>query len=174
MTDLVRLYAQIALLRRGPQDVPGSTAVLIITVLGYFLVNLVFASVFPPIRGPWFPHLLVDIVFMLVWFAVLLKLVGKPERFIQTASAVYGYQAVLAPITIITAWLFSQHGQSPDPTWQFAVTLIALAPVFWIIAVGSAVLKAALEWSRPACVMLMIAQILAGQLLMVALFPIPR
>lgn len=169
MAELVRLYAQIALLRRGPQDVPGAPAVLIITVLGYFLVSFVLVSALPPIEGPWVKHLIGEVLFNLAWFAILLRLVGKPERFVQTTSAVFGYQMVLAPLTIATGWLFLRYAR--DPNWQFMVAALALGPLVWVIIASSHVLKAALEWSRAACVMLVLAQIFAGQFLIVTLFP---
>src|SRR5947208_10482244 len=41
MKELIQLFAQIALLRRGPQDLPASTLLLALTVSAYLGVNLV-------------------------------------------------------------------------------------------------------------------------------------
>ena len=41
MRELIQLFAQIALLRRGPQDLPASTLLLALTVIGYLAVMLV-------------------------------------------------------------------------------------------------------------------------------------
>ena len=65
MRDLARLYAQIALLKRGPQDLPASTLLLAITVLAYFTINLVVSLALPGEPGPWLAILLVDVVFTL-------------------------------------------------------------------------------------------------------------
>jgi hypothetical protein len=35
MRELVKLYTQIALLRRGPQDLPASALLLAFTILAY-------------------------------------------------------------------------------------------------------------------------------------------
>src|SRR5882724_11581851 len=92
MRELLRLFIQIALLRRGPQDVPASRMLLPATVLGYFIVNGVVSAVLPPIPGAWLPQLAVEVLFMLVWYVALLRIVNRPERLVQTATAMFGYQ----------------------------------------------------------------------------------
>src|SRR6185437_5097690 len=79
MKELIQLFTQIALLRRGPQDVPASMLLLGMTIVGYFGVNFFVSSLMPPVRG-WPSHLAVDVVFTLVWYVVLLRLAGKSER----------------------------------------------------------------------------------------------
>src|SRR3979490_274426 len=59
MRELIQRLAQIALLRRGPQDLPASTLLLALTVIGYLGVNLVVSSVLPPVQG-WPAPVLVD------------------------------------------------------------------------------------------------------------------
>ncbi|HEY6482811.1 MAG TPA: hypothetical protein VIY54_04720 [Steroidobacteraceae bacterium] len=170
MKDLIRLYVQIALLRRGPQDVPASALLLAVTIAGYFVVNLLVSSILPPFPGPWLAHLGIDVVFMFVWYALLLKLLRRPERFIQTTTAVYGFQAVLSPLLVASVWLTRRFPQ--DSPWQFPVTLLSLVLLIWIIAANSHIVKAALEWSMAPSVALVILQTLAGNLLVLALFPV--
>lgn len=170
MKELLRLFTQIALLRRGPQDVPASRLLLALTVLGYFIVNFAVSLVLPPIPGPWPLHLVVDVLFMLAWFAVLLRVAKRPERYLQTTTAVFGYQAVLSPLWIASGWVLQHFAE--DGVWQLPATIVALALVVWMVAAGGHVLKSALEWSMPAGVALTILQILAGQLLLLALFSI--
>lgn len=172
MTELVRLYAQIATLKRGPQDVPASTFVLAATVAGYFLVNLAVSLVLPPIAGPWFWHLVVEVLFLLAWYALLLRVARRPERFTQTASAVFGYQAVLAPIWIAAMWLVGKVAR--DPTWQFPVVILAIMLFLWIVTVNSQILRAALEWPAIACVALVALQVVVGYFVLAAVFPVPR
>jgi hypothetical protein len=168
MRDLIQLFTQIALLRRGPQDVPASALLLALTVGGYFVVNFVVSSFLPPI-GPWLGQLVVDVVFTFAWYVVLLKLVGKPERFLQTATAVFGFQAVLAPVLVTSGWLANRF--THDAVWQLPVYMIALGLLIWVIAANSHVVKAALEWSSGASVALVVLQNLLGNLLVLALFP---
>lgn len=169
MTELARLYAQIALLRKRPQDVPASMALLVATVLAYIVVNLAVSAVLPPITGPWMQILMVDVVFTIVWYAVLLRVARKPERFVQTTTAVFGYQIVLAPLSIASGWLIRRFGE--DAAWQFPLGLLFIVMLVWTVAVNSHVVKEALEWSTASSVALVILQIVTLQLLLYSLFP---
>ncbi len=168
MKELIQLFTQIALLRRGPQDVPASMLLLGMTIVGYFGINFLVSSLMPPVKG-WPSHLAVDVVFTLLWYVVLLRLTGRSERTLQTTTAVFGFQAVLSPLLVISDGLMLRFAQ--DATWQLPVALIWLMLVIWVIAANSHVVKAALEWSSAASVFLVILQIIAGQLVLFALFP---
>jgi hypothetical protein len=171
MRELIRLYTQIALLRQGPQDVPASPFLLAITAVAYFAIQFVVGVIFPPFEGPWIGHLCVDVVFVFIWYAVLLRLVKRPERFLQTTTAVYGFQAVLAPLLVSSVWLTQRLPQ--ESVWKFPVTALGMAMLIWVIAANSHIVKAALEWSMPPSVALVILQTLAGNVLQLALFPMP-
>jgi len=168
MTELLRLFTQIALLRKGPQDLPASPILLALTIFGYFVIHLVVGTALPPMPGPWINHLILDIVFTFCWYALLLYVAKKPERFLQTTTAVYGYQTVLSPLLVAALWLQRRFEQ--DSLWQFPVTLVSLALLIWIIAANSHIVKAALEWSMAPSVALVILQTLAGDLLVLTLF----
>ena len=125
MRELIQLFTQIALLRRGPQDVPASMLLLAMTIVGYFGINFLVSSLMPPVKG-WPAHLAVDVVFTLVWYVVLLRLAGRSERTLQTTTAVFGFQAVLSPLLVISDGLMLRFAQ--DATWQLPVALIWLIP----------------------------------------------
>lgn len=167
MKELIRLFAQIALLRRGPQDLPASGLVLALAVAGYAAANAIALAVVPTEAG-WGPRLLADVLFTLGWYVVVLKLAGRPERILQTTSAVFGYQALLAPPLVLSGWLLRRF--SEDQTWQLPATLIFLVLIFWAIAANSHVVQAALEWSGLASLGLVILEIMAERALQVALF----
>jgi hypothetical protein len=179
MREIIRLYVQIALLRRGPQDLPTSRLLLILTVCGYVAVNALVSSVLPRLPAPassdaapsvgWPPQLAVDVLFQLAWYAALLQLTGRSERFLQTTTAVFGFQAVLSPLLLASEWLMQRFGK--DATWQLPIAVAGLALVIWLIAANGQVVKAALDWSSATSVALVILQIVASQLLLFALFP---
>jgi len=172
MTELARLYAQITLLRKRPQDIPASALLLVLTALAHFVLNLVLGILFPSIPGPLAMLLAVYTVVTVVWYAGLLQLVGKPERFLQTTTAVFGFQLVLTPLTSISDWLLRRF--SEDTTWQFPIALIFFVVLAWSIAVNSHVVKAALEWSTASSVALVILQIIVMQLVLFSIFPSAR
>ena len=168
MIQLLRLFFDIALLRKGPQDLPASALVLALTIGGFFGVQLVVGTVLPPVAGHWVNNLLLEVVFTFCWYAGLLYAVRKPERFLQTSTAVFGFQIVLAPVLIAALWLQRRFEQ--DSLGAYGVTLLSLALLIWVIAANSHIVKAALEWSMAPSVALVILQNLAGELLVLTLF----
>ena len=71
MKELIGLFTQIALLRRGPQDLPASMLLLVLTIGGYLCVNLLVALALPPVphaaaasahavEGQWLAPLLIE------------------------------------------------------------------------------------------------------------------
>jgi hypothetical protein len=168
MREVIRLFVQIALLKRGPQDLPASTFLLVASVIGYVVVSVVVSGLLPP-SGAWSAELVIDVLFTLAWYIGLLRLLGRPERTVQTLTAMFGLQAVVAPPLIASQWLMRRFGQDSD--WQLAIAFGGLVLVIWLIAALSQVVKAALEWSTAASVALVILQIAVGQLLVLAVFP---
>jgi len=167
MREVIGLFVQIALLRRGPQDLPASILLLLLTLAGYVAVNALVSSVLP-VTADWPAQLAVEVLFTLGWYAGLLRLVGRRERFLQTATGVFGLRTLIAPAVTACAWLSRRFEH--DGTWQLPIAVGGLALVIWLIAANSHVVKAALEWSSAASVALVILQIVSGQLLLFALF----
>jgi hypothetical protein len=168
MKEIMRLFTLIALMRRGPQDLPASTLLLALAVGGYVAVNFLLCSaLLTDLR--WQGTLLLETLFMLLWYVVLLKLVGRPERTLQTTTAVFGLWAVLSPLLVATDWLVLHVGA--DMLWQIPVHCAGLLLLAWLIAASSQVVKAALEWSRAASVALVILQLVAGWVVVSAVFP---
>jgi hypothetical protein len=168
MIAMLRLFLDIALMRRGPEDLPASPAVLALTAAGYFIVNFAVSTVAPPIPGPWLEQLVVDVAFTFLWYRILLNLRSKPERYLQTTTAVFGYQAVIAPIWVSCVWAVG-HFRS-NPAALFPISSAGLAILVWMLAVNVRILRSALEWSKGACVALVVLQTVIGQLL-ISLFP---
>jgi hypothetical protein len=167
MKELIQAFTQIALLRRGPQDLPASRLLLALTMIAYFGVCVLMISLMPPLKG-WEEHPGIDILFWVIWYFVLLRLAGRSERTLQTTTAVIGFQTILAAPMVLSDWLMLRFAK--DETWQLPVALMWLMLFIWMIAANSHVVKAAFEWSSFASVALVILQIFAGQLLMIALF----
>lgn len=170
MQEIVRLFTQIALLHRGPQDLPASALLLVLTLAGYLGVNALVSALLPPLSG-WPAQLLVDTLFTLAWYVALLQLVGRPERILQTSTAVFGLQAVLSPPLIASEWLMRRFGE--QAMWQLPIAFVGLLLVVWLVAASGHVVKAALGWSGTTSIMLVILQIFCAQLLLFALFPVP-
>ena len=87
----------------------------------------------------------------------------------QTTSAVFGFQTVLAPLVIGCGWLIRRFGEGSP--WQLPVICAGLLVFAWVIAANSYIVKVALEWSVSSSVVLVILETLVGWLLQLALLP---
>jgi hypothetical protein len=177
MKEIIGLFTQIALLRRGPQDLPASRLLLLLTIAGYLCVNLLMSLVLLTLLHSaaaadgevrWVAPLLVGTVFTLLWYVALMRIVKRPERTLQTATAVFGFQAVLAPLTDAFEWLMLRF--SEEGPWHVPVACAGLLWFTWLIAVNSHIVKAALEWSSTASVVLVMLQLLVEGAVVLALF----
>lgn len=171
MMELLRLFTQIALLRRGPQDIPASPLVLAATVVAYFAVNCAVLWVLPPSPDPWLPQLVVQVLFALAFYALLMRAVKRPERFLQTATALFGFQLVLSPLLRSAGWLVQAFPK--ESPLVLPVVLVTLGLAIWLVAAGGHVVRAALEWTLAPSVSLFILQMLTTELLAFALFNSP-
>jgi hypothetical protein len=169
MTELLRLYSQIALLRKGPQDVPAVGLLLLLTAVAYFIVNALMVLLLPLPTGPWLWALALDVVFSVAWYWALLRVFGRGARFVQTAAAILGYRAVLTPLSLSSEWLVRRLGD--NDTWQLPVSVVYIIVLAWMVAASARVLQAALEWPMPACVALVILEFIAGWMLMFGVLP---
>jgi hypothetical protein len=169
MTELLRLYSQIALLRKGPQDVPAVGLLLLLTAVAYFIVNALMVLLLPLPTGPWLQALLLDVAFTVAWYWALLRLCGRGARFVQTAAAILGYRTLLTPLSLSSDWLVRRVGD--NDTWQLPVSVVYIIVLAWMLSASGRVLQAALEWPMPACIALVILEFIAGWLLMFGLLP---
>lgn len=163
------LYVRIALLKAGPDDLPVSRALLPFTVAGYVLVGLLLGSLVSEGGEGGVLLVALDTAFTLAWYWVVLTLAQRPERFNQTAAAVFGFQTVASPLAVAAATLFRRFGD--DPTWQLPVAVLIMAAGIWVLVVNVRILRAATEWSLPVCAALVFSLALLSQLLALSLQP---
>jgi hypothetical protein len=164
MRELVRLFTDITLLRCGPQDLPASPLLLALSIGAYLVLFLLAGELVPS------QHLLAQGVLQalctVVWYAVLLKLVGRPERTLQTVTGLFAVLIVLTPLQLLADVLL-QHFPQDSPT-ALPILTAAFAVLIWVIVASSRVVKAALEWTTAASVGITLLQILAAGLLALA------
>ncbi|MET0279814.1 MAG: hypothetical protein ABW278_01640 [Steroidobacteraceae bacterium] len=149
---------------------PTSVALLGMAILVAVLLRGVLLLVLPtPLNAPAPLIIGVGIAVTLLFLKAVLGLAHHPERFTQTATAVFGYQIVLAPALIATGWLFLTVGE--NPTWQLPALILRLAVEVWALAVSSRILRSATGWPLFACVALAIVNELLTFLAIAAFVP---
>lgn len=165
---LARMYLDIALWRRGPQDLPAVGILLPLTIAAYVLISVALGEALPALRAGWVPQVLADTAFVSLWYWALLALARRRERYLQTAAALFGLQCVLAAPSILSAWLLQRFAH--DPAWLAVSYACAISVLIWTVAAIGHVLRAALERSLGVCVILAFAQMLVEELLFLAVF----
>ena len=100
MLGTLKLYLDITLARRGPEDLPTSWSLLLVTTVVYMVLFCALVAALGPPPGNWQAQLLVSVVFTLLWIRGLLVLFNKPERFLQTASASFGISLLTLPVAV--------------------------------------------------------------------------
>lgn len=169
--DSLRLFLDIARFRRGPEDVPADRSLLLATMAGYGLISLVLAMI-PQQQGEHpVAVLLVDAALTMSWVWLMLRVAGKPERFLQTMTAIFGFQMIAAPPLGMALLLYLNFHE--NPAWQLAVSLPIIALGIWALTVSARILSAATAWPVLGCIGLVLLQALVNRGILLLLFPAP-
>jgi len=176
MRELVRLFLDIWLLRRGPQDVPHShqlAQLLVAGVLGLQLVLLILMEVDH--------HLLGQLIYGLVWTLgapwLLLALRNRQSRYVQTLSARCGVGMIYL-ILFAPAWMIALGVDTSDPEVkpepiQMLALWVGLGLTVWHLIVSGHIWRHALGVPMFLGTMISIALFTSNVLLNRLLFPGP-
>jgi hypothetical protein len=170
VSEALRVLTGIVRLQKGPEDLPFSPPLLLLLIVVSSALDALTWAVVPlpekaTASGPLLIGISVAVTFL--WYGALLRLAGRPERSVQTLSAVFGFQIILAPALLFTAWFYFSYYQ--DPTWKFPAGLLRSVVEIWALVIMARILRAATQWPMFACVMLAVANELLSALLMASL-----
>jgi len=148
---LFGVFVDILLLRRGPEHLPASPALLgTLVVLNFVLSSvaekLVLPSPKPEAPASWLVQIAVFAI-ILLWFRVAFQLAHKPERYVQTMIAMFGVNILTLPTLPLFAALLPYAAQQPGGEPAPGLLLLAAALVWvWLLAVLVRIVKSAFEW----------------------------
>ena len=166
MFVLIRFFVELALLRRGPQDLPASGALLgLLAALSVLVGTVNGMQLFGSLRAAFGANLL-DLLLTLGLLFALLQLKGHASRWQQSASAFLGL-GVLAGLFMLLI---------RGPAEALGVTdiarLIDLLLAIWLhVALGS-VLRHALAIPLLAGVIIMLSYTVLAFNVIVRIFPL--
>jgi hypothetical protein len=139
----LKAFLDIVLWRRGPQDLPASRMLLWLTAAAYVAVSIVQLTLLEEPAAAWLVFVVLDPVLLTAGVYLLLKLFGKTDRFLQTATAVLGTGVVLGFCMFLPVqWLLTEAGVPPESR---AAGSIALGMVVVFALVTGRILKLATE-----------------------------
>jgi len=135
---------EICLLRAGPQDLPGSPRFLVVTLIGYFLVDLLISRLSFSF-GAAVGVSTLDVLLLAAFTQLLLRGVTKLERFNQTLAAMAGTGQLLG----LLAWPLIQGLTAAQAAGESAagLALAWLVVLVWSLLVLGHILRHALSVS---------------------------
>lgn len=117
---LIRLLFEICTFRKGPQDIPVSPALLGLAILAYLLAGICLLGV----ETVWTERILrvvTEALLLMSFVWIMLTLMGKRARLLQTATAVYASDALISSMAVPVLALLSS---SPNTRSAYLLLLV--------------------------------------------------
>jgi hypothetical protein len=141
--QFLKVFLDIVLWRRGPQDLPASSLLLVLAAAAYVVVSIVQLAMLGEPSAAWLVFVVLDPVLLVAGTWLLLRLFNRRERFLQTATAVLGTGALLGVALFLpTQWLLAALGVEAEST---GAGLAALSLVVVFALVTGRILKLATD-----------------------------
>ncbi len=142
MNELARAIFDIALLRRGPDDLPASPFLLRLALLVYVALGAVGAAFYTGGLGETLAQTGLDLVLVFGFFGLLLAIHRRLPRFAQTMTAVLGTGSLLYLLRLpLDVWLSALPEGAPATLPALLMLLLAV----WSIIITGHILNRALE-----------------------------
>lgn len=171
MFALLQAFFQIVMRRLGPEDLPNSRLLVLLTLVAY--VTMQALSIFQ-VYG-WSPvvpeAVVVDVALLTGALWLLLRITAHPDRYRQTLTALLGTGALLTlPLFPLNFWLqeFTQAGHAAaGPSIAILVFLV------WSLTVQGHILSRALTSSFPVGLVLSVGYFIINLGVIRQLAPVP-
>jgi len=141
MFVILRVFLDIVRFKAGPQDLPASPVLLAMAFIATVLTHVVTDAPYSSVATIWMAALIQAGTFGIVIWAVLL-IRDKRERWLQTATALFGAGSLLQLLTIPVSYMLGNQ-QSSISLGMPSLLLLVIA--FWFLAVMSWVFRQSLE-----------------------------
>ena len=143
MQQFLRIFLDIVLWRRGPQDLPASRLLFGLAVAAYVAASVAQLALLGESTATWLFFVVLDPLLLLAWSWFVLRIFGHADRILQSATAVFGANAVLGFLVYLPLQLLVMAlGQGPD---SGLAQLVALLQVVVFALVTGRILKFATD-----------------------------
>jgi len=169
---LFAVVVDIVLLRRGPDDLPASPALLGVVVAVFLAVSALTGSMIPDLPDSWMLHVLADVVFMMLWYRAGLTLANKRERAVQTITAIVAVAALFTPFLLPLSVQVQPYYADPEhvPAPPVLVQLSAVILAIWVLTLMVRIVRSAFEWRLFPSILFVLAQNFASAVMLGMLF----
>lgn len=159
---------EICLLRAGPQDLPAAPPFLVLTLVGYFLVDVLISRLSLP-TGTAFAVSLLDLLLLAAFAQIVLRIVARPARFNQTLAALAGTGQLLGLLALPLIHGLTTAQAAGEPTAGLAFAWLAV--LVWSLLVLGHILRHALSVSLMTGVGVAVLYSLVSVMIVRAVFP---
>jgi hypothetical protein len=135
LSQLFRLFVDIALWRRGPQDLPASSTLAWLVALFYAFVSAVQVGLLGWNFQSTLLLVVLDMSLQAIWLWGLLMYFAKAPRFLQSFTAFLGVGALITVLDVLISSVMSAVGFStsnpanPWPLLQLGLLLLMLGRI---------------------------------------------
>jgi hypothetical protein len=177
MNAFIRLFIDIALHRKGPQDVPAAGALVGLALLAYLLTGSLVLWTSTPEPRVVIAQLATDLVILLLVCGGLLAARGRLSRAPQTLAALFGTGALLSAAALPFVWTMTRvlDESGAVPGMEVAALLSTIMLFLLLLAsllVTGHILRHALDWSYAAGVLTAVVYFAASVMVFRRLFPV--
>ncbi|MEJ0085438.1 MAG: hypothetical protein WDO72_07145 [Pseudomonadota bacterium] len=158
---LFGVVVDIVFLRRGPENMPASNTLLGIVVVVYVALYTLAYQAFilpalPVTPRAWSVQIVANALLEVLWFRIGFQLAGKPERFVQTVTAIFATSMLFIPALAVIGSLlpYMKEGSTAQPP-ALAGFLSAFIMI-WMIVILVRIVSAAFEWTWPRAILFLI------------------
>lgn len=100
MLRLLQTFVDIALWRKGPQDLPASTALALMVLFTYVILEFIGVQLFDLSLRAAAVFICVDVLMISGWLWLVLSFFGRRQRFVQTITATLGVGVMILMLDI--------------------------------------------------------------------------
>lgn len=154
MLKIIQLFIDIVLFKKGPQDVPDSSALMSGVIIANILLSVAFMLQQTTLADA-LGRILCSLVVLYLLVRLTLRFKQLSYRLRQTFTALLGAEILLSLVQISVAMLI---GIAAEPAQISPLQMMVWLPVvIWVIAVNGNIMHYALDVKRSLGVMLALA-----------------
>ena len=169
MLSSISTLIRICLLVARPQDLPASREFLYLCVAAAFAILFTGYSILAETGNPLLLAAINAALLGVIWL-IILQVAGHTDRWLQSASAIYGSAAILnlVSLPIITSGLDIPSMDREGISETSRLVIIGLWA--WEVSVTARITRETLEINLPLAIILSIAMSFVLQMAMITLF----
>lgn len=171
MIPLVQAMIEIAMHRRGPQDLPASTFLFRLVLVAYLVIGIASASIYQQAIAKIALQVALDLLLFGTFFWIVLAIYRQPRRWLQTFTALLGTGTFLSVLALPLHLWRQATGAEQSAGLLPALGLFAL--LLWSLAVIGHILHHALEIPYLGGILVAMCYFAINIALFALVFPLP-